>query len=109
MTTAPVAILASGLFIFLISLPLIYRKVPMNHFYGIRIQASFESDQRWYDINAYGGRQIAAWSWLITITGILGCLVPHEHLLAYVVTSIPVMFVAVLIPTVRVFLWSRKH
>jgi peptidoglycan biosynthesis protein MviN/MurJ (putative lipid II flippase) len=33
MTTLAVAILLGGLVMFLISLPLIYRKIPMNHFY----------------------------------------------------------------------------
>lgn len=55
---------------FLLSLPLIFRKVPMNHFNGIRLRASFESEERWYDINAYGGRQLAAcseWGYRITV------------------------------------------
>jgi hypothetical protein len=37
----------------------------MNGAYGIRIPAAFESEQRWYDINAYGGRKLAGWSWLV--------------------------------------------
>jgi hypothetical protein len=45
--------------LFGLSLPLVLRKAPMNEFYGIRIPAAFESKQRWYDINAYGGRQFA--------------------------------------------------
>jgi hypothetical protein len=63
-------VLLVGLFMFLSSLPLVYRKVPMNHFYGIRITEAFESKQRWYDINAYAGRQMAIWSWPIVATGI---------------------------------------
>jgi hypothetical protein len=47
MTTVAITILLSGVLIFLLSLPMIYRKVPMNHFYGVRIAAAFESDQRW--------------------------------------------------------------
>jgi hypothetical protein len=109
MTTVAIAILSGGLVMLLISLPLIYRKIPMNHFYGIRIRASFESDQRWYDINAYGGRQMAAWSWLIIATGLLGFFVPREHFLTYAWASIPVTLAAVLIPTIQIFRWSRKH
>ncbi|HEY8961932.1 MAG TPA: SdpI family protein, partial [Luteolibacter sp.] len=76
MTAVAIALLVGGLVIFLASLPLAYRKVPMNQAYGIRIQASFESEQRWYDINAYGGRRMAAWAWLIIFTGVLGFFVP---------------------------------
>jgi hypothetical protein len=45
MTTVAITILLSGVLIFLLSLPMIYRKVPMNHFYGVRIPAAFESDR----------------------------------------------------------------
>ena len=59
MTTIALVTLLSGILIFILSLPLISRKIPMNGGYGIRIPAAFESEQRWYDINAYGGRQLA--------------------------------------------------
>jgi hypothetical protein len=109
MTAIAIAILSGGLLMFLISLPLIYRKIPMNHFYGVRIAAAFESEQRWYDINAYGGRQMAAWSWLITATGLLGLFVPRELFLIYAWASVAVSLAAVLIPAAQIFRWSRKH
>ena len=71
-TIVALAIMSGGLLMFFISLPLIYRKIPMNHLYGIRIPASFKSEQSWYDINAYGGRKLAACSWIITGAGIVG-------------------------------------
>lgn len=107
MTIVAVSTLLAGLLIFLISLPLVYRKVPMNRFYGIRIPASFESAERWYAINAYGGRQMALWSWLITVTGALGFLVPREHFLTYAWINVGVTVLAVLIPVVRVYRWSN--
>jgi hypothetical protein len=55
-----VADILFGVLLFGLSLPLVLRKVPMNDLYGIRIPAALESEQRWYDINAYGGRQFAA-------------------------------------------------
>ena len=81
----------------------------MNQFYGIRNQASFESEQRWYEINAYGGRQMAAWSWLIILTGALGFFVPKDCFLIYAWASVPVSLVAVLIPAIRTLRWSRKR
>ncbi len=41
-----------------ISVPLVLRKVPMNIWYGFRIKKAFMSDELWYDINAYGGKQM---------------------------------------------------
>ncbi len=47
-----------GLLAVFTSLPLIFKKVPMNHGYGIRIKKAFESENNWYQINAYGGKLI---------------------------------------------------
>ena len=107
MLVVPIAILFAGLMMFLLSLPLIFSKVPMNHFYGIRLRASFESDERWYDINAYGGRQLAAWSWALIATGAVGFLVPPHRFLVYAWASIPITLLTILIPTIRIFRRSR--
>jgi len=53
-----------GALIALVSIPLILRMVPMNHFYGVRIPKAFQSERNWYDINAYGG-------WLLFVYGAL--------------------------------------
>jgi uncharacterized membrane protein len=50
-----------------VSLPLIQRKVKMNPWYGIRIPAAFESEQRWLEINEYGGRLLLRCGILIAI------------------------------------------
>src|SRR5687767_14650597 len=98
MATIALTILISGLLIFLICLPLIYRKVPMNSTYGIRIAAAFKSEQRWCDINAYGGRCLAAWSWLIIATGAAGFFVSPEQKETYAFGSVAVAVLSVAIP-----------
>jgi SdpI/YfhL protein family len=81
-----------GLVTFFLSLPLLYRKIRMNRFYGIRIAQAFVSDARWYEINQYGGRLLALWSWPITLSGIICFFVPSHLFLAYlwVALGIPV-------------------
>ena len=107
-TTVALIFIASGLVIFLASLPLVYRKVPMNALYGVRIPRSMECEQRWYDINAYGGRQLARWSWLIIATGAAGFLIPQEHLLPYTLAGTAAILIATLVPVVQILIWSRK-
>jgi hypothetical protein len=107
MTAVAITILLSGVMIFLLSLPLVYRKVPMNHFYGVRISASFESDQRWYDINAYGGRLMAIGSLPIVAAGVTGLFMPAEWLLPYACAAMAVTLVGLLVPLVLIFRWSR--
>lgn len=108
MTTIAIVTLLSGILMFVLSLPLISRQIPMNGGYGIRIPAAFESEQRWYDINAYGGRQFARWSWLITATGVVGFFVSAEHREAYFLTSVAVTLLAVMMPVLQIYRWSRK-
>jgi len=97
-----------GLILFLTSLPLILRQVPMNKTYGIRIKAAFESDQRWYDINAYGGRQLAIWSWLLIGAGVTGFLISPAHFDAYAGGSLGAAIVAITIPLILIVRHSRK-
>jgi SdpI/YfhL protein family len=108
-TLVALSTLSTGLVILFISLPLIYRKIPMNHLYGIRIPAAFESEQHWYDINAYGGRKLAAWSWLITAAGVVGFFVPLKYALIYVLGSTAVTLLAIGIPIIQILRWSRRH
>jgi hypothetical protein len=108
MNIPAIAILSAGLVIFLISLPLVYRKVPMNSLYGIRIPAAFESNERWYEINAYGGRQVAIWSWVPIVAGVAGLFVPPKYMPICGVASAPVVLVSMLIPLVKIMAWSRR-
>jgi len=100
--------LATGLLIFLVSLPLIYRKVPQNRCYGIRIEESFRSDSRWFEINEYGGRQFAKWSFLITGTGIAGFWVPPQHFVIYSLIVTAVTLIAVFVPLYKVLECSDR-
>jgi uncharacterized membrane protein len=44
-----------GLLYAVLSLPLIFKLVPRNHYYGIRIRKAFVSDRNWNSINSLGG------------------------------------------------------
>jgi hypothetical protein len=98
-----------GIVLFFINLPLALRQVPMNQWYGIRIRAAFESDQRWYDINAFGGRQFAIWSWLMTAFGVTGFFVSSAHFDAYAYGSLGAAILAITIPLILILRWSRKR
>jgi tRNA A-37 threonylcarbamoyl transferase component Bud32 len=61
-----------GALFFSFGLPLWLRMAPMNSFYGAQFRESFESEERWYEINAYLGVRVMRWSLLIAATGIAG-------------------------------------
>lgn len=70
--------IALGLLFIAISVPLMLNKIPPNSLYGIRIPQAFRSDEDWYDINAYGGRQFVLWSLLTVLLGIVMCFLPVD-------------------------------
>src|SRR4051812_32585536 len=108
MVAIALSTLFTGLLMWLVCLPLVKRQVPMNKMYGFRIPAAFESEERWYDINAYGGRQMSRWSWVVTSCGIAGLLIPREYADAYILGNITIAGIALLIPTVQTSRWSRR-
>ena len=94
----------SGIVTVTVSWPLIKRKVRMNSFYGFRIKAAFESEQNWYDINAYGGRLLFGLGFLILATGLLGISLPLKLWLTYAIVSLVIItggLVISLIKTLR--------
>lgn len=68
--------IASALLIIGVSIPLVKCKVKMNHFYGVRIKQSFASEENWYRINAYGGKQLILWSIALFVAGLACFAVP---------------------------------
>ena len=68
----PIAIthLLVGLTTVAVAVPLARRKIKMNRWYGIRIPAAFESEQRWYEINEYGGRLLLRGGVLIILAAV---------------------------------------
>ncbi len=98
-----------GLLLFVMSLPLMLRKAPMNGLFGIRIPAAFESEQRWYDVNAYGGRQVAIWSWLLIITGVIGFFVSPADFGFYVGGSILATLLVISLPLLMISRWIRRR
>jgi hypothetical protein len=68
----------SALVFILISVPLVKQKIGMNSFYGFRIKRAFESDESWFKINAYGGKQLIRWSIPLIIIGVFCFFFPFE-------------------------------
>lgn len=49
---------AIGPVLILLSIPLLFRWVPPNRFYGFRIPATRRNESVWYDANALSGRHL---------------------------------------------------
>ncbi|HPQ45546.1 MAG TPA: SdpI family protein [Syntrophales bacterium] len=90
-----------------VSIPLVMRKIPMNHIYGVRFKKSYESEDNWYKINNYGGKQLIIWSVPLFIIGILTFFLPLKEngVLTTLIACAPLI---VLIPAYTSYKFSKK-
>ena len=98
-----------GSLLLVMSLPLMLRKVPMNNVFGMRIPTAFESEQRWYDVNAYAGRQLAIWSWPLVFAGATGFFVSPADFDFYIGGSIVATLLVIGLPLLMIARWVRKR
>lgn len=51
-------LVASGLLLTALSLPMIFRKIPPDYWYGFRVKATLENEEVWYPANEYAGKRL---------------------------------------------------
>ena len=103
--------ISSGILFILMSIPLVAKKIPMNKFYGFRIPKSFTSDENWFKINSYGGRQLIFWSILLITIGILHLFFPvqaHQNETVNALRAVGPLVVCVAISIVKTIFFSRE-
>lgn len=94
-------------FIIGISIPLVMRKIPMNHIYGVRFSKSFESENNWYKINEYGGKKLIIWAIPLIMIGIITffLLLKGNGVLIILIACAPLM---VIVPAVMSYKFSKQ-
>ncbi len=105
-TTVLLALVHIGIALVLagLSVPLILRKIPMNHFYGVRFPQSFKSDNAWYEINAFGGKALLIASVPILLVGLYGLLQEPRN---YSLIGAAVLVVSVMIACLASYIKAR--
>lgn len=105
-------LLAVGILLVGLSIPLIKRSIRMNQFYGVRTYEAFKSEENWYAINHYCGKQMlgvgiftTAWSILNIIFVAIG-FVTHD-LVAAISSAMPII-IAFCIAFVRINAYNEK-
>lgn len=96
-----------ALVITLLSIPLIRGEMPMNSFYGVRFKKSYESNENWYRINRYGGKQLLIWSAVLAFMGIVTIFLPIEKDSILFLPSLLAPLI-ILVPAVTSYLYARK-
>ena len=91
----------------LISIPLVKGHVSMNNFYGIRFKKAYESEENWYKINKYGGRQLIIWSIPLGLFGVITFFLPFKDNPLLHLISVLAPFI-ILVPVVMSYLYARR-
>lgn len=91
-----------------LSVPLILRRVKMNETYGIRIREAFRSQERWLQINHFGGVLSLVWGVAVGITGCVGFAFEPNRWLAYILIAAGVVFGGMVLVTTGIFIYAAK-
>lgn len=110
----PVALLlggmyiAFGIFLIAICIPLKNRKVGMNGAYGVRIPKSFESEENWYELNAYFGKRTVWWGAAMVLFAAASTLLPFWDDTTFIMlfSFSPLLFI--MVPVVQTLLYARR-
>jgi hypothetical protein len=106
----PIAIihLVAGLFVIGLALPLVKRKIRMNQWYGVRIQESFKSEERWFEINQYGGRLMVWWGVGLAIIAGIGLPLEKKYWSIYSFSALGFLLAGLGLVTILIFRYAAK-
>ena len=111
MDTTNITLGISNLFVattlILLGIPLTQQKVSMNKTYGVRIKKAFESEENWYKINAYGGKQLVLWSIPLGLPGVSTFFLPLDGN-GFMITLIACAPLIVLVPAIMSCIYAKK-
>jgi uncharacterized membrane protein len=103
--------IACALLIIGISIPLVKHKIKMNYLYGIRIKKSFESEDSWYKINEYGGKQLIIWSIPMIFVGLICFFVQiddtNKDLLSFVFGVFPIT-ACIAVAVIKIYAYAKR-
>jgi hypothetical protein len=95
-----------ALLMIVVCLPLAKRKIKMNCWYGMRIPKAFTSDENWYRINEYGGRQFIYWSVPNIVLGLVMLFLPPMGAGDLWLVVLPPFIL--LVPLIKLFIYAGR-
>ncbi len=104
--------LGTALLIIGTAFPLVLGSIPMNQWYGVRFEKSFASDEAWYAINRYGGRQIIYSALPLVALGLIQFALPQNdgaNGLYYMLLHVATLCVGLGIGLARIFAFAKRY
>ena len=98
---------ASGLLLTVLSVPMIFRKIPPNYWYGFRVKATLENEEVWYPANEYAGKGLF-WVGIGTVVAAVALfLVPITNVGVYASAVGGIVIVGLAVAVIQSFLYLR--
>jgi uncharacterized membrane protein len=95
-----------GLVLVLVDIPLYFKLIGPNQFYGLKIPKAYQSEKNWYDLNKYCAKQGIMWGSFIVLLG-LCCFLPlSDDYWFYVALILP--FLAVIPPIITILRYKNQ-
>jgi UPF0716 family protein affecting phage T7 exclusion len=76
MTTLLILYLASGMLLMLVSLPLLWGKIPPNGLYGFRVRATLDNPDIWYAANKFAAKRWLVAGAVFVVAAVVLYLIP---------------------------------
>jgi hypothetical protein len=103
--------LSSGIILIFLSLPLYKKQIKMNKAYGFRLSKAFQSDENWFNINAYGAKQMIIWSTIMILIGIAILFIPipeKPNIFLALILSVGPLILGVLVVAIKTIIYAKK-
>jgi hypothetical protein len=96
-----------GLLLAVLSLPLVFRMIPPNRWYGFRVRRTLENEEVWYAVNEYSGGWLFSVGVLVAVATVALYFLPGltDDLYAMTMTGILIVGNAVALVQSFRFLW----
>lgn len=94
-----------------VALPLVRRKIKRNPWYGIRLPDAFKSEERWFEVNEYGGRLLLRCGVVIGVLAVVGLPLQKPYWIFYTWSATAVITIGlaiVLVLTMRYVARTRR-
>ena len=109
MNPGALVIFLAGLVGIFSAIPLIQGRVKMNPWYGIRIPEAFTSEKNWLEINAYGGRQLLSFGFVIVVVALAELFVPRRYWPIANLVALAVIVFWLILAVRRLYVFAKHY
>jgi SdpI/YfhL protein family len=98
----------TGCLLAVLSIPLIFRKIGPNPWYGFRVRQTLDDPAVWYPVNAYAAKRLFAVGLVSCLSAVVLFFVPDLDLSTYALAYAGVAVGGLLVTLIQSFIYLRS-